>query len=246
MERVVKMIIEYDGKDFFGWQRQSKSRSVQGEIEKVLSKIFKRAIEIDGAGRTDAGVHAYGQTASFTTYVPMPLENLKRAINNFLEDDIYIKDLSFVAEDFHARYSATGKTYVYRIFNTLNRSVFDASYSYHYPYDLNVDLMKEAASYLIGEHDFTSFMAAGSSAQNPIRTIYNIDISKDNNLIEITYTGNGFLYKMIRLLTAFLLEVGQGRICPEITLEILKNPTREYTSKVAPANGLYLKEVYYK
>jgi len=246
MNRVVKMVIEYDGRNFFGWQRQTKSRSVQGEIEKVLSKIFKKPIEIDGAGRTDAGVHAYGQTATFSTFIPMPLENLKRAANNFLDSDIFIKDMSFEADDFHARYSACGKTYIYKINNTLNRSVFSADYAYHYPFDVNIEVMKEAASYLIGEHDFTSFMAAGSSAQNPVRTIHDINIIHNQNEIEITYTGNGFLYKMIRLLTGFLLEVGQGRIDPKITVDILKNPSREYTSKVAPANGLYLKEVYYK
>ncbi|MBI9014381.1 MAG: tRNA pseudouridine(38-40) synthase TruA [Clostridiales bacterium] len=246
MDQVVKMIIEYDGTNFFGWQRQTKSRSVQGDIERVLNRIFKREISIDGAGRTDAGVHAYGQVATFKTAIPMPLENLKRALNNFLSEDIRILNLSFESEEFHARYSAKGKTYVYKVLNALDRDVFTSHYAYHYPYEIKEELMLEAISYLIGEHDFTSFMASGSSAQNPIRIIHDITLNKTGDNIELTYTGNGFLYKMVRIITGYLLEVGQGKILPQKTIELFENPTRKYTTKVAPAEGLYLKEVYYK
>lgn len=246
MDQVVKMIIEYDGTNFFGWQRQSKSRSVQGDIERVLTKIFKRKIQIDGAGRTDAGVHAYGQVATFKSAIPMPLENLKRALNNFLSEDIRILTLSFESEAFHARYSAKGKTYIYKVLNALERDVFTSHYAYHYPYEIKEELILEAISYLIGEHDFTSFMASGSSAQNPVRIIYDITLNKDGDNLELTYTGNGFLYKMVRIITGYLLEVGQGKILPQKTLELFENPTRKYTTKIAPAEGLYLNEVYYK
>ena len=239
------MIIEYDGRRFYGWQRQSKSRSVQGTIERVLSKILKIDIEIDGAGRTDAGVHAYGQVATFACDLPMPLTSLKRAVNNFLPSDVRIVDLDFVDASFHARYSAIGKTYVYKVKNSKERDVFLANYAYHYPYDLNDDLIKGAMNKLIGKHDFSSFMASGSSAQNPVRTIHSIDLKRSGNMLEFTFTGDGFLYKMVRLLTAYLLEVGQSRMPLEVTDQLLKNPSRTYTSKVAPAAGLYLKEVYY-
>ncbi|WP_240842878.1 tRNA pseudouridine(38-40) synthase TruA [Acidaminobacter sp. JC074] len=242
---IIKMIIEYDGTHFYGWQRQTKSRSIQGVIERVLSKILKKDIEIDGAGRTDAGVHAYGQVATFGCDLPMPLESLKRAMNNFLPSDVRIVDLDFADADFHARYSAIGKTYVYKIKNSKERDVFLANYSYHYPYDLDDDLIRRAMEKLIGKHDFSSFMASGSSAQNPVRTIHAIDLKRSGNMLEFTFTGDGFLYKMVRLLAAYLLEVGQSRIPLDKTEELLENPTRAYTSKVAPAAGLYLKEVYY-
>lgn len=240
------MIIEYDGTNFFGWQRQSKSRSVQGEIEKVLTKILKEPVTIDGAGRTDAGVHAYGQVATFGASLPMSLSSLKRAMNNFLPRDIRIVMLSEEADEFHARYSAVGKTYIYKVLNDQTRDVFHENYSYYYPYLIKEDRIEEAIKYLLGKHDFSSFMASGSSAQNPVRTIHHIDCHREGKWIVLTYTGDGFLYKMVRLLTAFLLEIGQGRLEPQIAKFLLENPTREYTSKVAPAKGLYLKEVYYE
>lgn len=242
---VIKMIVEYDGTGFYGWQRQSKLRSVQGEIEKVLKKIFKKPIEIDGAGRTDAGVHALGQVATFDAELDIPLNNLKRAMNNFLSSDVRIVNLESVDDAFHARYSASGKTYIYKVHNTLERDVFKANYSYHYPYTIEDDKIKAAAKHLIGCHDFSSFKASGSSAQNPIRTIHDITFERQGHDIILTFTGDGFLYKMVRLLTAYLLEVGQGHMSVEKTLDLLENPSRKFTSKVAPASGLYLKEVYY-
>lgn len=246
MDQVVKMIIEYDGTNFFGWQRQSKFRSVQGDIERVLTKIFRREMQIDGAGRTDAGVHAYGQVATFKSAIPMPLENLKRALNNFLSEDIRILTLSVESEAFHARYSAKGKTYVYKVLNAVERDVFSSHYAYHYPYEIKEELILEAISHFIGEHDFTSFMASGSSAQNPVRIIHDITFKRNGDTLELTYTGNGFLYKMVRIITGYLLEVGQGKILPQKTLELFENPTRKYTTKIAPAEGLYLNEVYYE
>jgi len=242
---VIKMIIEYDGNNFYGWQRQSTSRSVQGQIEKVLSKIYKCDMTIDGAGRTDAGVHALGQVATFKETQSIPLGNLKRAMNNFLSSDIRIISLEYMTEDFHARYSATGKTYIYKVLNKEERNVFSAGYKYHYPYKIDDNKIKDAIKYFIGEHSFKSFMAAGSSAQNPIRTIHEIKFKRLDDQVEFEFTGNGFLYKMVRIMTAFLLEVGQGHIDPETAKTILENPTRKYTSKVAPAMGLYLMEVYY-
>lgn len=243
--KTVKMIIEYDGTNFYGWQRQSKLRSVQGELERVLSKIFKKTVEINGSGRTDAGVHAYGQVATFQVEVPMPLENLKIALNNYLAEDVRVIELSFQEELFHARYSSKGKTYVYKVHNSNGRDVFLSNYTYSYPYKLDMELMIEASKILIGEHDFLSFMASGSSVVNTVRNISSIEITKSGDIITFIYTGDGFLYKMIRILTAFLLEIGNKRLDLDITNRIFEKPSRKYTSKVAPANGLYLKEVYY-
>ncbi len=245
-KKTIKLIIEYDGTQFFGWQRQSKLRSVQGEIERVLKKIFKEKIEIDGAGRTDAGVHAYGQVATFEAFVPMPLTNLKRVINNNLAKDVRILALSFEDPLFHARYSAKGKTYTYKITNCEEQNVFLANYTYHYPYKVDIEKMKSACKLLLGEHDFSSFMAAGSSVENTIRTLSSIEIKDENEILSITYTGTGFLYKMIRILTGLLLEIGNNRLDMSIIPKILRNPSRKYTTKVVPANGLYLNAVYYE
>lgn len=243
---VVKIIIEYDGTNFFGWQRQKKLRTVQGELERVLKKIFKEVIEINGSGRTDAGVHAYGQVATFETNVPMPLKNLKIALNKNLASDVNIIDLSFKEKGFHARYSAVGKTYVYKVFNSQERNVFTSNYRYHYEYNLDYEAMVKASKLLLGTNDYSSFLASGSSVTNTVRTIEKIELVKENDFISFIYTGDGFLYKMIRIMTALLLEVGNNRISQEEVLETIKNPSRKYTSIVAPSKGLYLKEVYYK
>ncbi len=244
-EKLVKLIIEYDGTNFYGWQRQSKLRSVQGEIERVLKKIFRKNIEIDGAGRTDAGVHAYGQVASFKNEIPMPIENLKRVLNNNLAKDVRILDIAFLDDSFHARYSAIGKTYIYKVINTEEQDVFLANYTYHYPFEVNYDRMVKASKFLIGKHDFRSFMAAGSKTINTVRTISDITITKESDMIIISFTGDGFLYKMIRILTGLLLEIGNNRIDMSVINEIIDNPSRKFTTKVAPSNGLYLNEVFY-
>lgn len=244
-ERVIKMIIQYDGTNYYGWQRQSEYRSVQGEIERVLKKIFKTTITIDGAGRTDAGVHAYGQVATFSYDIPMPLENLKRALNNNLSEDVFIKEISFEDLDFHARYSAIGKTYIYKVQNSKEKEVFLSNYTYNFPYELDDSIIISASKYLIGEHDFRSFMASGSSITNTIRTISEIKIIREGDLLSFSFTGNGFLYKMVRILVGLLLEIGNKRLPEDIILEIFKNDNRKFTSKVAPSNGLYLEEVYY-
>lgn len=243
---IIRMDIEYDGTRFYGWQRQSKLRSVQGEIEKSLKKIYKQEILIDGAGRTDAGVHAKGQVATYGTKQRIPLESLKRALNNFLPRDIRVLSLSEEDDSFHARYSALGKTYEYKVLHSQERDCFLANYSYYYPYALDFDLIEAAMKALIGYHNFDAFKASGSSAQNPYRTIETIQMHKEGAMITFTFKGDGFLYKMVRLLVAFLLEIGNGRVDLSVLDEILINPSRKYTTKVAPAQGLYLKKVYYE
>lgn len=245
-DSIVKMVIAYDGTDFFGWQRQPNHRNVQGIIEKVLSKLLDRPIQIDGAGRTDTGVHAAGQVATFSGPVNMPLNQLKKVMNNFLPNDIAIVSVEYEDEMFHARYSATGKTYKYSILNHEEKDVFKGRYSYEFPYQLDLNLMKIVCEKLEGYHNFESFKASGSSAQNPMRTIHKIEIIITDQEIDLIFTGDGFLYKMVRILAAFILNVSSGRIPLEKVDEILEKPSRKYTNKVAPAHGLTLMEVYYK
>lgn len=242
----IKLVISYDGTDFYGWQRQKTHRNVQGTIERVLTKLLNRDVTIDGAGRTDTGVHALGQVATFSGPINMPVEQLKKVMNHFLPKDIGILDVSYVENDFHARYSAVGKTYIYKILHQREKDVFNGRYAYAYDYDLDLDLMRETCKALQGYHNFESFKASGSSAQNPMRTIHEIKLEEKDGLISLTFTGDGFLYKMVRILVAFILNVGNQRISIDVVNEVLENPSRKYTNIVAPAHGLTLKEVYYK
>ncbi len=245
MKRTVKLIISYDGTLFFGWQRQSVKRSVQGVVEKTLSKLLKKHIEIDGAGRTDAGVHAYGQVATFQAELPLPIEKLKEVLNNFLPEDVKIVQASYESDDFHARYSAIGKTYEYHVLHTIEPSVFKSRTHCLYKYALDDTLMKEACKKLMGEHNFGSFKATGSSAQNPFREITHLDFERNGETLVFTFTGDGFLYKMVRIMAAFILEIGTHQLPIEVIDEVLQVPSRQYTTKIAPAKGLFLKEVYY-
>ncbi len=241
---MIKVVIEYDGTDFYGFQRQKDNRTVQGDIEKTLHNVFKRDITIDGAGRTDRGVHALGQVFSIDT--DLPIHNIERVLKEHLPSDIRVVDITEEEKDFHARYSATGKTYIYKIYNGNDLNVFKNKYYYEYPYELDDEEIKKAIEYFLGYHDFSSFYNKGSSANNPFRTIYSIDFYRNDKFIEIHYTGDGFLYKMVRIITAFLLNVGRHKIDKNIINKLFEKESRIYTKDVAPAKGLYLKEVYYK
>lgn len=245
MKKVIKLVIAYDGTNFYGWQRQTHQRSVQGVIEKTLSKLLKVPIEINGAGRTDAGVHAYGQAATFTAELPMSLEKFVEVINNYLPGDVAIVKASYEADDFHARYSATGKTYEYYVLHQKSPDVFKERTHYLYKYDLDEGLMKEVCQKLMGVHNFESFKASGSSAQNPYREITFLDFRREGRTLIFTFTGNGFLYKMVRILMGFILEIGNHHMDINVIDEVLNHPSRTYTSQIAPAKGLFLKEVYY-
>lgn len=242
----VKLTIEYDGTNFCGWQRQKKGRTVQEEIEKALYKIMKKEVTIYGSGRTDAGVHALGQVANFSEEFTIPVENIPRALNGLLPDDVSIKDAVEVYEGFHARYMAVGKKYVYKIYNDPLRSPLIRNYSHYVSAPLDIQKMKKGAEYFIGEHDFKGFMSSGSSVKDTIRTIHSLDVCKKENMIIIETTGNGFLYKMVRIMTGTLVEVGKNRIKVEDIPMIIASGERERARHTAPAQGLYLAEVYYQ
>ncbi|MGM9924213.1 MAG: tRNA pseudouridine(38-40) synthase TruA [Bacillus sp. (in: firmicutes)] len=243
--RRVKCTISYDGTLFSGYQVQVDKRTVQGELEKVLAVMHKRDVKVVASGRTDAGVHAYGQVIHFDTSLQLPAENWVKALNAMLPDDISILAAEYVPADFHARYGAEGKQYRYVMDLGKIRNPLKRNYSYHYPYPLDVDRIRQAIPYVVGTHDFTSFSAVRTDVKDKVRTIYRIDCTLEGNELTFTYIGNGFLYNMVRILTGTFIEVGNGRREPEDLQAMIASMDRAAAGKTAPAQGLYLWEVYY-
>lgn len=242
---VVKLTIAYNGTHFHGWQRQQGKRTVQGVIEKKLSELFRTKIEIDGAGRTDRGVHAYGQVATFGVETTMPGERFHMLINRRMPADIQIVETELVDEDFHARYSATGKRYMYKIHHDCHKNPMVSDHVLHVQEALDVNKMRVAAEKLIGEKDFRSFMASGSSVKNTVREIYAIDFTERDCELCIEFHGNGFLYNMVRIIVGLLIDVANDRIKLEDIEQIIEEKDRTKLKHTAPAQGLYLMKVYY-
>lgn len=238
-----KCIVVYDGSLFHGFQVQKQLRTVQFEIEQGLKIILKEQVRIHPAGRTDTGVHALGQVFHFDTILNLPESNMQQAINSRLPKDIYIKKAEIVDENFHSRYSALNKVYHYLIdIGEYNPLINNYRYFYHYP--LDIDKMIDASKIFIGENDFKAF-TKNHQIDNTIRTISSIDFDKKDNLIKITFIGNGFLHNMVRIIVAMLLEVARGKITKSDLQMILDSKNRKYAPRIAPANGLYLMEVRY-
>lgn len=243
--RNIKLTIEYDGKDFNGWQKQPNKLNIQGNIEKVISEITKEEIELIGSGRTDAGVHAIGQVANFKTNSNIPIEKFAIAINSRLKKSIIIKKAEEVPERFHSRYNCKKKTYRYIINNSDMGSAIYRNLEYNIKMPLNLENMKKASKYFEGEHDFSAFKASGTSSKSSVRTIYSADVKKENERIIIELTGNGFLYNMVRIISGTLVEVGLGKIRPEEIKDIIDSENRQMAGKTLPPYGLYLVEVNY-
>jgi len=245
--RNIKLTIEYDGTNYSGWQTQQNGPSIQAEIEKALSKITGETIRIVGSGRTDAGVHARGQTANFHTGSKVPADRFSYALNSMLPRDIVIRESCEVPEDFHARYSAKGKKYSYLILNSKFPSALLRNYAYHINYceKLDISKLKEAAGYFVGTYDFAGFMSTGSNTIDTVRTIFEVKVYVEGELIRIEYKGNGFLYNMVRIITGTLIDVGIGKIEPGEIPEIIKSRDRARAGATAPPQGLYLEKVYY-
>lgn len=241
-----KMLIQYDGSRYEGWQRQERtSNTIQGKIEDVLSKMTGSKIEIQGAGRTDAGVHAAGQVANVHLPEDTDAKELRAYLNHYLPEDIAVQQVEAVPERFHSRLNAKGKVYAYRIGNGECKHVFERKYIYDCGQRPDVKAMKKAAAFLVGEHDFRSFCANKRMKKSTVRTIYEIKIEEKEGELCITYRGNGFLHHMIRILTGTLLEVGMGKREPESMTTILEAKDREKAGVTAPAKGLILLEVLY-
>lgn len=243
--RNIKIEIEYDGSNYSGWQVQENSVTVQGQIIGALEELTGRHIRIHGSGRTDAGVHARGQVASFILESSIPTERLPLALNSILPRDIAITRAEEVPMDFHARFSAIGKRYIYHIYQSQFRSPILRNYSYHVHHKLDYHTIREAAEIFIGSHDFRAFMASGSSVKNTVRTINKLDISKEGKSLYICIEGDGFLYNMVRIIVGTLVDVARGKIEIGQIERALESKDRTMAGHTAPAQGLFLDKVFY-
>lgn len=243
-----KAVISYDGYEFSGFQRQPHARSVQEEIEKVLTRLNSgQPVVIFGAGRTDSGVHAYEQVIHFDLPQIRDVEKLRFGLDTQTPEDIDVVSVTIVADDFHARYNKHLKTYEFIVDNGRPKNPMMRHYATAYPYPLNLSLMQEAIKDLIGTHDFTGFTAAGTSVENKVRTILKADVRKkmDSNLFIFSFTGTGFLYKQVRNMVGTLLKIGNQRMPKSQIKLILNSKNRQLAGPTAGPNGLYLKEIVY-
>jgi tRNA pseudouridine38-40 synthase len=247
-----KLLIQYDGTDFHGWQVQENQRTVQGELQRVLSLLENAEVHVAGSGRTDAGVHAEGQVASVKLARNFTPEKLRNAINGNLWRDIRILNVEKVADNFHARFSARGKTYVYRVVNAPVISPFWTRYAHHEARPLDVGRMNDTARLFLGEHDWTAFSSAQSDSENKVRTIteFTVESHWDNrakgSLIEFRITGEGFLRYMVRSIAGTLLEVGRGEKDFDTIQTAIVSRDRNLAGATAPAHGLTLLKVFYE
>lgn len=245
--RNIKLTIEYDGKNFAGWQTQPDKESVQGEIERAIYEVTGEESELIGSGRTDAGVHALGQVANFHTDSNIAVDKIPYALNSKLKKSVVIKKAEEVEEKFHARYNCTGKTYMYIINNNEFPSALDRYREFHIPFKLNLRDMKDCIKFFEGTHDFRGFMSSGGNKRKTtVRTLTKCELSyrKDGRII-IELSGDGFLYNMVRIICGTIVDVGLGKILKEDIPEIIESKDRTRAGKTLPPQGLYLKEVRY-
>jgi tRNA pseudouridine38-40 synthase len=244
--RNFKMILGYDGAAYCGWQRQLNGISIQQVLEDAVTQIISEKVSIIASGRTDAGVHALNQVASFQSHSLLPVNKMFLGINSVLPEDIVVKDLQEAPPGFNALKDAKGKVYIYRIRNQCVRPVLGRQYYWFVRFPLDLARMHKAALHLTGEHDFSCFCATGCDIKNRIRTLGNITIDKrENGMLEITVESSGFLRHMVRNIVGTLVDVGRGKLQPEDIPEIIAGGDRKKAGVAAPAHGLFLKEVKY-
>lgn len=243
--RNVKLTIEYDGTNYCGWQIQKNAASVQEVLERTIGTLVGHEINLIGASRTDARVHARGMVANFHTLSSIPEDNFPAAINGRLPGDIAILKAEDVDQNFHSRYSSVGKRYSYTILNRAAPSALLRNYAAHIYNPVDVDIMKEAAIYFLGTHDFSAFKSSGGSVKTSIRTINLLDITSQGDIIKIFIEANGFLYNMVRIIVGTLIEVGYGKIELQKVEDIISSCDRKMAGKTAPPQGLCLEKVYY-
>ena len=242
----VKMVVAYDGTNYCGWQVQPNGITIEEVLNRNLSNLLGEKIEVMGASRTDSGVHSLGNVAVFDTNTRMPADKIAFALNQRLPEDIVVQGSCEVPSDWHPRYQESTKTYEYRILNRTFRMPTRRLDTYFYHYPLDVEQMSEAASYLVGTHDFASFCAANAQVKSTVRTIYSCTAQKENDIITIRVTGNGFLYNMVRIIAGTLIEVGAGKRRPEEIKDILAAENRDAAGPTAPAQGLTMMGIEYK
>lgn len=241
----IKLILEYDGTNYFGWQKQNDKVTIQGTLEEAISLLTNECIDVIGSSRTDGGVHAKGFVANFKTNSKIPPQKFREAINYRLPDDIIILKSEETEQDFHSRYSAIGKTYSYSILNRNVPIAVGRNYVYHLKKELNLEFMEEACKGFIGTHDFEAFKSSGSSVKTTIRTISDLHIEKQDEIIKIYITGDGFLYNMVRIIVGTLIMVGYNKINPLEIKNIIDSKDRKRAGMCVPAKGLTLEKVYY-
>lgn len=251
-EKTILLVIEYDGTEFSGWQRQPEARTVQGTLEEALTRLCRVPVQIDGTGRTDAGVHALGQCATFRGAFGIPVEKMQTAANAILAESrqkagaIRIREVREVPENFHARFSAAGKTYLYRLYLGGEMPVFLRNYRYQIRKPLDVRAMRRAARAFEGSHDFAAFMSQGSTPQvTTVRRIVGMNLEQDGPELLLSVTGDGFLYNMVRIITGTLVDVGLGRLDAERVPDIIDSRDRQRAGHTAPPQGLFMAEVYF-
>ena len=246
MMRNIKLLIEYDGTNYLGWQIQPKGPTIQGTIEEKLSLLMGEMIRLIGSGRTDAGAHAFGQVANFKTQSKMDVRSIQRAMNSLLPPDMVIRKVEEADERFNARREARSKVYEYRILNRPLRSAFHLGYAWHIPQRLDLESMKLAAPSLLGEHDFSSFRSVGTPTRTAVRRVIRAEWKRGRDgLIRFEIEANGFLKQMVRAIVGTLVEVGRGKISDEEFRRIVDARDRKMAGPTAPAHGLFLKEVKY-
>jgi len=244
--RNIKLLIEYDGTNYQGWQVQPKGPTIQGILEEKIGLLTGQPVQLFGSGRTDSGVHALGQVAHFKTQSQMDIRTIQKALNSLLPHDIVIQMAEEVGEGFHARKHSKSKIYEYRILNRNLRSAFHRGYVWHIPQKLNLTEMKKATQSLIGEHDFSAFRTVGSPTRTTVRRVIRAEWKKGRDgLIRFEIEANGFLKQMVRSIIGTLVEIGKGRMEAAEIREILNSRDRKEAGPTAPAQGLFLKEVKY-
>ena len=245
MQRNYKFTIAYDGTRFFGWERQPGRDTIQGKLESVLSRLQGSPVELTGAGRTDAGVHARAMVANAQLDVAESPEEIRDYMNRYLPEDIGVLSVEMVPDRFHSRLLAKGKTYCYQVINSGIPHVFDRRYAYVYKEKLDVGAIRRAAEQLTGAHDFAAFTSAKKSKKSTVRTIDSITIEQEGDILRFLFSGDGFLFHMVRILMGTLLEVGEGKRRPEEMAGILAGRDRSLAGPLVPAVGLTLMEVRY-
>lgn len=247
MTQRLRLLVEYDGRPFYGWQRQDDQPTVQGSLERAAEMLDGQPVIVHGAGRTDAGVHATGQVAHLTLQTPRPLRKLADALNYHLRPDpVAILKVEEVDESFHARFSAIGRAYRYIIQTRRAHLTFDRGLVWRVPFELDVHAMQAAAQHLIGEHDFSTFRDAQCQAKSPVKTLDTLEVFRLADRIEITTTARSFLHRQVRSITGSLVEVGRGNQKPGWMKDILEARDRTACGPVAPSDGLYLERVMYE
>ena len=241
----IKLTLQYDGTSYHGWQTQENAVTVQATVENVIKKLTGTKPQLIGCGRTDTGVHAKKYICNFKSETSIPCDKLPYALNSQLPGNIVCTHAEYADRNFDSRKSAKGKTYTYLIANSQYRNVFYTTRAWHYRYKLDIEEMRKAARHFLGTHDFIGFAASGFTVKTTVRTITDIKIDSDGDIISISVTGNGFLYNMVRIIAGTLVFAGNGKIKPEDIPDIIASKERKRAGITAPACGLYLTEVFY-